>query len=615
MARNRHALNPAKVKADLDALETDPPPELFQRRLDLRRRLTVVLLDLLTVALLTISFAPFGAWYLAYVALIPWCMSLSPTGHMRRWTVGWAWGAGSVFYLLNLYWLTWITLVGYVALVFYLSLYWLLAALILRAAMRRDWPMWIVLPVIWTALEYARAYVISGFPWFFLAHSQYDNTLLIQVADLTGQYGVSFFVALVNGAVLDLLTAPLFLRGRARGPRMRQGILVGPAVAAVTLAAMLGYGAWRVGQSATEPGPIVGIVQHAVPISLTGRAATPEKVFLSHVESTERFIGSDVELVIWPETMLPAGLNPWVVDREPETMNEHVRELRAHAERVGELSRRLQAPILAGGTTFYENPAPEADRPLMRNSALLFDRSWRASDIYSKVHLVPFSESVPFKYSVPWLHRLLRSFVPESMPQLEPGSVSAPMDVPAGRRSWTVATPICYEGVFARVCRALVVRDGEKSADIIANLSNDGWFVWRWGQDDPYRGSTEQAQHLAQYCFRAVENRTPVVRAVNTGISASIDSNGRIAAQVSQYGARTMVAGTLLLDGAAGEPGDSVAHGPRVLVDGRVSVYSLIGDAFAMLVAASAVAVAGVLAWKRRRDRRMESDEQEREPS
>ena len=122
--------------------------------------------------------------------------------------------------------------------------------------------------------------------------------------------------------------------------------------------------------------------------------------------------------------------------------------------------------------------------------------------------------------------------------------------------------PICYEGTFGDVCRRLVMRGRHKQADILVNLSNDGWFVWKWGSG-PYRGSTEHAQHLAQYCFRAVECRTPVVRAVNTGISGSIDSCGRIVALVGGRRA-AMIEGTLLLDGLAG-PG----HGPKVLVDRR----------------------------------------------
>ena len=126
--------------------------------------------------------------------------------------------------------------------------------------------------------------------------------------------------------------------------------------------------------------------------------------------------------------------------------------------------------------------------------------------------------------------------------------------------------------------RRMVYEDGRKRADLIANLSNDGWFVYGDA------GSTEHAQHLSHYCFRAVENRVPVVRAVNTGISAHVDSNGRVLAVVAHGGRRKMVGGTLLA---------------QTLVDRRVSPYSRFGDVFARAVCV--VAAAGVVAGLLRR--------------
>jgi len=142
------------------------------------------------------------------------------------------------------------------------------------------------------------------------------------------------------------------------------------------------------------------------------------------------------------------------------------------------------------------------------------------------------------------------------------------------------------------------------------NISNDGWFVWNW-RDGPYRGSAEHPQHLVQYCFRAVENRAPVVRAVNTGISASIDSVGRIVATVEREGLRTMLAGTLLLDGRRDRHGRLLpGHGPKVLVDQRVSLYSLVGDVFAQTVSLAAVGLAIVLWARRPAGRKRKRDEE-----
>ena len=621
MARKRHAVNPAKVRADLSVLDTNPPPEIFQRRLELRRKLSVLLLCLLSVVLLSVSFAPFDCWYLAYVALVPWGLALAG-GEKGKWTLMCATLAGALFWAANLYWLWWITLIGYAAMSVYLTIYWLVAAVVFRAAARRNWPMCLVLPILWVALEYVRAYVISGFPWFFLAHTQYRQTMLIQIVDLTGQYGVSFFVAMVNGALIDLLISPLFRR-RPDGPRMRRQILLAPCAALAVLAGMLGYGAWRLSENTTQPGPVVGIVQGDFPIFLHDAPASEtsgddgagkgrQRVFETHMELSSRFIGKDCQLVIWPETMLPAGMNAEFMAASAAWTGPNIELLRSQAERLGELSgdRELRCPILAGGIGYQRNPAPTGDKDqwLSLNGAIFFDGDSRSSaeyykmQEYYKMHLVPFGEYVPFKHTWPWLHRTLRRFVPPVMNQLTPGEYVTRFELPrkdASKPPWRLATPICFEGTFARVCRRMVVQKGRKVVDILVNMSNDGWFVTNWGSG-PYQRSTEHAQHLAQYVFRAIESRVPVVRSVNTGISGLIDSNGRIVS-ILQYGGRTMVSGTLLLDGARRNDREfQVGHGGKVLVDSRVSGYSLMGDVFAIAVVLAAIAMVGRLLWKRR---------------
>ena len=605
----------------------------------LLRWAAAALLGAVTAAMLTFSFAPFNVWPLAYGALVPWLVALYARRGRTR-PVVFSWCVGLAFWAANLYWLWWITLVGYAAMVLYLSLYWLAAGALLREAMRRRWPMWITLPVLWVALEYARDFVISGFPWFSLAHSQWSRTPLIQIADLTGQYGLSFFVAMANGAVADLV---LVLAGRRLQPAWqppRAGRLAaGWAATVLACGGLIVYGLWRMSQSPAAPGPVIALVQHAYPISLTGDRPGDEKVLADHIASCRKFAGSAVDLVIWPETTLPDGLNPsrlqldlrslrpgqlrslaasifgpeaWARTISDEVILVNLQEAleldkhNGYAQQVAELSRELGCPILAGGAALQANPFPPVDRDdlwVTRNSAMLFEGSPLAAQSYSKVHLVPFGEYVPFKRSWPGLHRWLRSFVPGVMAQLDPGQEFTVFQWGSQGRQWRLACPICYEGTFARVCRRMVMGDdGRKRVDLLANISNDGWFVYRRLGKGAYQGSTEHAQHLVQYCFRAVETRVPVVRSVNTGISASIDSCGRLVADVGidvdNYRKRTMVSGTLLLDGAKGPSGEYLpGHGPQVLVDGRVSVYSLVGDVFAMGISAAGIVLLCVLSY------------------
>lgn len=595
MARKRDAISPAKAGADLVALENSRWPEIFQRLPLVRRPVALVLLSLLTVVLLVVSFAPFDCWYLAYVALVPWTLALVGESSRHR-PVVWAWLAGVIFWAVCLYWLAWITMVGYVAGVFYLSLYWLVAALILRAAIRRNMPIWLIFPTVWVALEYLRAYLI-GFPWFYLAHTQYQQTQLIQIADVTGQYGVSFLVAMVNGAVVDLLILPVFARKRLRAKLARRAV-VGGLVSCLSAGALLGYGSWRLGQHTTSPGPVVGIVQRAFPIALDKPRATEEKILADHLDASRGFIGTGCGVLVWAETMLRAGMNPEFCECLIALGRPEGEELKRSAEQVGALSRQLGCPILAGGTTFF--PDRRSGKWLPRNSMLWFDRTWRASARYDKRQLVPFSEYVPFRRSWPALHRFLRKFVPEVMAQIEPGKEAGLFVLKQDGKTFHIGCVICYEGTFARVCREMVMRNGRKVPNLIlANLSNDGWFILQW-RNRQYR-STEHAQHLGHYYFRAVENRVPVIRAVNTGISGYIDSNGRLQAVVEHSGLRTMVSGTLLLtEGKDDRAAGMIDTGKQVLVDSRLTVYSQVGDLFAIAVSAAALALTGGMILRRR---------------
>ncbi len=734
---NNSAGGKDKCASGTSVLDKTPPPEIFQRGLTLRRTPSVVLLCLLTVVLLGISFPPFDSWTIAYFALVPWALAISGCAKPRR-AILLGWLTGLVFWAMSLYWLTLPTIPGYVASVIYLSMYWLVATLFVRAAMKRNWPMWLVLPIFWTALEYAQSYGLGGFSWFYLSQTQYQQTSLIQIADVTGQYGVTFFVAMVNGFIIDLFSFPLFVPRRAGGGRLSRHVLAGLFACLIVGFGFWSYGQWRIGQgkNTISPGPVIGIVQEDVPITLSGREDTARQILEYHLQRSLEFMGKKCDILLWPETMLPQGMNsqmlnadtskliddeilsisayvygleatkeypvtqlrdslaniignyPLAAYQRPAAMfllhefvkpaqlagleEEKVRTLgkivfgpsaakfstaeiqtglgmflsesgsaeqeKSLLQRVGQLfledepqqieklskeailqniqlavARRLAgskdplntlrgqagmisvcsvltgSPILAGGTSIRPNPRRALgtrDLWVMQNSVMWYDATGPADIEYGKTHLVPFSEYVPFKYSWQGLHESLRWFVPEAMPQLAPGENFERFQVTDGQESWQLVTPVCFEGTVARLCRAMV-NSGPKNRMVMANLSNDGWFVYRFGEG-PYKGTTEQQQHLVHYVFRAIENRIPVVRSVNTGISGYINSNGEIESllelQMEEYRKRTMIAGTLKV---------------KTSVDSRVSPYSKIGDTFAMTLSILAVFMAGWLLIKR----------------
>ena len=638
MARKRRRSTPASPAA-----EGPPPAARRTRRLALRL-LTIVA----TAAALLLSFPPMDQWYLAYVALAGWALVASTRATWGRAAVVSA-AVSLLFWGAALYWLWWITLVGYVALVLFLSLWWALAGVLLRAAQRRGWPLWLVLPVLWTALEYLRAHALSGFPWFFLAQTQYRRLWLIQITDVTGQYGVSFFVAMVNGLLVEAVLRWKQLRAATGLRRLRP--LAAPSIAClVILAGLMGYGIWRTGQQTQTPGPVVAVAQEAFPVALGRSGPSDADTFRAHSDTSRRLHqwarrrGGRIDLMIWPETMLRQGLNAGFANLDPQALDEEtmraflarrfrpelveqqgVRKLFAAVLKdnrdwnqvIGQLVGELDAPLLAGGITYHIDPDPvEPGNPwLARNSALLFVPGGTRVPEYAKMQLVPFSEYVPLRRQWLWAHRAMRSFVPDVMEQLDTPYDPFVFEVPVGEDTLRLGAPICYEGTFARVCRSLVMGDSNKRAQLLANISNDGWFVW----PGTSRGTTEQAQHLAHYVFRAIETRTPVVRAVNTGISASIDPNGRIVAVVEGVRdgrpQRVMIRGGLLLDGGAPDREQTprlelegasldpawLVSGPRILLDSRTTLFSLVGDLFAQLVSAAAVLLIIGLWWGRKR--------------
>jgi len=569
-----------------------PPTGLLRRR-------WVWLLCGITVLGWQLCFPPFDLAPLAFVVLVPWVVAVAAGRGKTAILAGWV--TGVAVFGVGLYWLTWVTMVGYLPLIAYLSVYWLAAAWFVRRATARRLPLWLVLPIAWTALELGRAYIITGFPWFCLAHSQYKITALIQTADLTGIYGVSFLVAMVNGFVADAVLRILARRDqRAPAPISRRMLLAGFITPAVLAAGFLGYGAFRLKQAerTCTPGPRIAVVQSAVPIRLGGRTMGEKEFFNLLVELTRPLEGQPLDLVIWPETVLPSQFDqhwslgkPWrQVDPEAyETKDqEWIRGMQAMNADMAALLGRLDAPLLAGAMT-VRPPTDGGERPDLFNSAMMFTTddgtTLDVAGIYDKMHCVPFSESVPFKHSWPWLHRVLRGCVPEVMPQLTPGERVHRFRF-GEETTWTTAAPICYEGVFARVCRPMVYTSSGKQLDVLANISNDGWFIWPGSRQ---RASSELDQHLAMYVFRAIENRVPVVRAVNTGVSGFIDSSGRIGTVVAdEAGSTTMVTGTAI---------------EQVLVDNRVSGYSSLRDWPAGLCSVIAAGLGVWLWWRNRREK------------
>lgn len=535
-------------------------------------------LSLLSVLLFSLAFAPVGQFYLAWIALTPWIISISLS---KSWKSAFFinWLAGWIFFGVNVGWLTGVTLRGTIGLTLYCGFYWGLAAVIIRGTgwlqnKRIGWAM-VGIPATWAGLEWFRGVFLSGFPWLFAGHTQSPLLPVCQIADLAGVYGISFVLAMV--ATL----AALAILQRKTLAKMRVSAGITLAVVVVVIA----YGLVRMKQTAgcLTAGPTVAAIQANYPQSNSGaKGASAEERLDWHLRLSRQALAEhpqQVNLIVWSETML-ISLNHQALDKENDIGQRSVKDVSA-------FSRANNVPVLTGADYADAFPIVTIEGkeywgvPKIRhNSAYLFDSAGRMDDSalgrYDKNHLVPFGEYIPFRDSVPFLYRLLLKQGPNEYAdfQLEAGDMDHltvfKIDGPAGK-PLRLVTPICFEDSDAGLCAAMLcpanASDG-KRADLMVNLTNDGWFK-----------RDENAKHLQTAIFRAIENRTPLVRCVNTGISAFIDSNGQVEATLP---ARTE--GYLL-------------H--RVNLDSRLTVYTLYGDWFAMLCAGGA----GVAAWRGVRQR------------
>ena len=472
---------------------------------------------------LWMAFPPVDRGYLAWFALVPMLFLISSRRSSRSIYVS-AWIGGFLFGLLSLFWISQTSGPGMVLMALFLSVSWPLFLLVCRlGTMRLRLPSLLIAPIVWLAFEYARSLLLSGFPWYYLAHTQYRYLPMIQVSDLAGAWGLSFVIAFVNACWADGI-------GRAVDPsdqwNARSTLLrIGFPFVLIGLVAI--YGSIQLASSRFTPGPTVALLQTDFRQEL-GNGPKLDTVFaaIDRLMSQAMKASPAPDLIVWPETSYPIGsvrIDPTLtetefaalahkIDPESTTADWRDRGVRGRAD-MESLTRASGIPMVVGTAT-YDFSKRKIDR---FNSAILFRPNSQKTESYYKQSLVPFGEYVPFVQAMPWL-LALTPYPDGYVPSLTPGS--GPLTFEA--KKYRFAPIICFEDTVPGLVRGFFRRSREKTPDVLVNLTNDGWF----------RGTSEHQVHLAISVFRAVECRAPLVRAVNTGISAVIDGNGEIQAML-----------------------------------------------------------------------------------
>ena len=447
--------------------------------------------------LLAMSFPGFDHSRLAYIGLVPLMFAVRNVSTKKAALLGLL--AGFVFFMVSLSWLHNLTdkvegvglkasaLLGYAVLALYCALYFIPPALMVSACVKR-WGMdswWrnlrlmFAVSMVWVASEYLRSFLFTGFPWNPLGVSQYGSPALIQIAQWGGVYIVSACIVWMNTALF--ITLNQYIQGlRSRKYRPHIELMLG----LLPIALSASYGLNTLFTQPVFPHPIhIALVQPNISQSDKWDREKEREIYtrLEELTDTVTRLGG-LDLVIWPETALP----------------DFVRASRASHALVARMVER-GTPLLVGS---MDVEFSESGRAYF-NSSLLFGTNGTMIAKYDKQHLVPFGEYVPFP-------KLMGKFTPVEV-DLRGGTESTRLPL-QGKAPFSVL--ICFEDIVAPLS-AKAVRNG---ARWLVNQTNDGWF-------DP---SAQSEQHLAHAVFRCVENRIPMARCCNTGITCAIDAYGNI---------------------------------------------------------------------------------------
>jgi apolipoprotein N-acyltransferase len=476
--------------------------------------------------LLWTSFPPVEWSWLAWIALVPlfWLATL-PGPRQKTYLAAWA--GGLAFWMLALEWVrmcdpnAWL---GWLLMALVFSLWWpAFLALTRFAVFRVQLPLLLAAPIIWVGGEFLRAYILGGFPWYYIAHSQFRQLYIIQMADLTGSLGISFLIAVFNALVVDLLSLPL-LRVTKSGTRLDRRQHIRLCAVTILIGSTLCYGAVRVSNATFRDGPKLALLQSNIPQKEKANG-DPTKILTYFTGLVERAVAhrETPDLIVWPETAFPPGFIAIDSSVDHATLERQVRSIpdeitvQTWVEKRNEIENQLhlwvdtiRVPMLVG-TTFYDHQPDSLEK---YNSAILVSPAHSTIHYYHKMHLVPIGEYIPFVDRLTWLATMI-PYPGGRVPSLSFGR--QPQKIPL--KEYLLAVTICFEDTIPQVIARFFDKgaaDGEP--DVLINLSNDGWF----------HGSAELDMHLAIGAFRAVEHRVPLARAVNTGLSALVDGNGEI---------------------------------------------------------------------------------------
>jgi apolipoprotein N-acyltransferase len=356
-----------------------------------------------------------------------------------------------------------------------------------------------VLASAWTTLEWVRGWLFTGWGWNGLGVALHKVLPLIQIAEYTGVAGLSFLVAFANVIAISSVWR-FFLETTLRIRRPHFDFTL-------TLAAIVGLAAYglRVLQMETATQPLrIAAVQANVPREEKFSREFQDQTFqlFTRLTNVALAVRPPPQLIIWPESSTPGAV---LVDAQNYAF-------------VMRVAAMVRTDLLLGTI--------DADEKGDYNAAILVGNGGQKIQLYRKVHLVPFGEYVPGRNTVPFVARIVGDQVPGDFTR---GKEPVVFHLTTG--NFQVAPLICFEDTLGELTRQFVLR----GANLLANVTNDGWFLHSAGSQ----------QHLENAIFRCVETGRPMVRAANTGVTCLVNRFGRITQSLTDAGGSSFTQGVL----------------------------------------------------------------------
>jgi apolipoprotein N-acyltransferase len=445
------------------------------------------LLAIASGILIALSFPNPGLSFLAWIALIPLLIALEGSSPREAFRIGLT--SGITAYAAILYWLNivftqyghlpWsVSIPVYLLLVLWLALFYGLSTFIARMGELAGIKAAFTLPVAWVAFDFIRSFLFSGFAWGMLGHSQFRTLPLIQIADLAGVYGITLLIVLANIVLHRALRA---VSGAGVPYPVKSAVIL-----LLLLISTLYYGFSRLNEPLPQSRPLrVALIQGNIPQDVKWSPEFRQRTVDGYDRLSREAAKGGVDLIVWPESAVP-----FFFQDEP-----------LQAEQIRGLARDLNAWLLFG------SPAHELrnGRSTFLNSAFLLSPTGETIGRADKLHLVPLGEYIPLGKYLTFINKLV-----VGIGDFSPGERAVVLDAGGTK----LGVQVCYEVIFPELARRYV----NAGARVLVAITNDAWF----GRSSaPY-------QHLAISTFRAIETRTPLIRAANTGVTAIVDQNGHI---------------------------------------------------------------------------------------